>query len=155
MPEWVPPAWIGEHVGVRLVEAFKTLALMPVANGPRMPHNAWPRYKIEWADLLAQKEMERADKELRAAAANRVRLAPSRQDISRMESALVWPARYLQSRPLIMRCLHRVALLRSRGVDTETIERKLKRRPATVRAMNRAGLDFIATGLRRDAVPVF
>jgi hypothetical protein len=28
-PEYVPPAWDGPHVGLRLCDAFKTLAAMP------------------------------------------------------------------------------------------------------------------------------
>jgi hypothetical protein len=37
----------------------------------------------------------------------------------------------------------------------ERISRRLRKSPAFVRRCNREGLDIIAAGLRRDAVPVF
>ena len=35
-PEYVPPTWDGVHVGVRLVEAFKTLSKMPTPFFPSL-----------------------------------------------------------------------------------------------------------------------
>jgi hypothetical protein len=154
-PEYVPPSWIGPHVGLRLVEAFKTLATLPVMNGPQRPHNTWPWFKPQWEDLLAQQEAAAEDEQLRADAFNRARLAPTAIEVGRMEAALVWPAHYLQSRPLIMRMVGSVAVMRARGLESDLIARKLKRRPVAVRSMNRTGLDLIAAGLRRDQVPVF
>jgi hypothetical protein len=151
----VPPVWIGPHVGLRLVEAFKTLALLPVANGPRAFGNHWPHYKTEWEDLLAREQAEITDKQARAAQANRARLAPSCQDISRMEAALVWPGRYLHGRPIMMRVVGSVAMMRARGIEGEHIAKRLHKRAEKVRAMNRDGLDAIAAALRRDGVAVF
>jgi hypothetical protein len=72
-----------------------------------------------------------------------------------MEAAIVWPARYLAGRPLIMRSVHQVAAGRARGIEMEAIARRMRRSASTVRTMNRAGLDLIADGLRRDGVAVF
>jgi len=47
-----------------------------------------------------------------------------------------------------------VALWRSREKDLRWIARKLRLGAHTLRARNRAGLDVIAAGLRRDGVPV-
>jgi hypothetical protein len=42
-PEWIPPFWIGSHVGLRLVQAFKTLGKMPMSFGPKCQSGYWPR----------------------------------------------------------------------------------------------------------------
>ena len=151
----VPPFWIGSHCGLRLVQAFKTLARMPMSFGPRFGSGYWPRYRHEWEDLLAQEEAANDDKQLRAEAFNRVRIPPTAIEVGNMETAIVWPARYLAARPLIMRVVHRVAAGRARGQEMEAIASRMKRRAATVRTMNRAGLDLIAYGLRHDDVAVF
>ena len=41
------------------------------------------------------------------------------------------------------------------SASMDLMAQRMKRRAATVRAMNRAGLDLIADGLRRDGVAVF
>jgi hypothetical protein len=61
-----------------------------------------------------------------------------------MEIALIWPARDLRSRPLIMSVVGAVAALRARGLETEQIARQLRRGEAAVRRINRDGLDLIA-----------
>jgi hypothetical protein len=48
----------GPHVGAPLIETFKTLAMPPMSFGPQTVRNAWPRYKIEWEDLLAREQAE-------------------------------------------------------------------------------------------------
>jgi hypothetical protein len=154
-PEYVPEAWIGSHVGLRLIQAFKTLAKMPTTFGPQQAHGSWPRYRYEWEDLLAQEQVTKDDKRLRAEAFNRVSIPPTAAEVGNMETAIVWPARYLAVRPLIMRSVHQVAAGRARGIEMEAIARRMRRRASTVRTMNRAGLDLIADGLRRDGVAVF
>ncbi len=134
-PEHVPPEWLGFHVGVRLVEAFKTLSLLPATFGPALMRNSWPTYAVEWADLMAWESMQDEDaKRQRAAEMNRVRLQPSHSDVFRMEIALVWPGRYLATRPFILRVVQKVALMRSRGLDIAQAARRLKKRAYTVRA---------------------
>jgi hypothetical protein len=154
-PEYVPPFWIGSHVGLRLVQAFKTLAKMPMSFGPQSGSGYWPRYRHEWEDLLAQEEAAKDDTQLRAEAFNRVRIPPTAIEVGNMETAIVWPARYLAARPLIMRAVHRVAAGRARGQETDLIAQRMRCPPARLRTLNRAGLDLIADGLRRDGVAVF
>jgi hypothetical protein len=72
-----------------------------------------------------------------------------------MEAALSWPARYLNHRPLVMRVVQNVARFRSIGYESDKIARRLHKPAATVRRINRAGLDAVAAGLRRDGVAVF
>ena len=46
-------------MGKRLVEGLRTLMLMPSRPGPRMFGNHWPTHAHDWADLLAQQELQR------------------------------------------------------------------------------------------------
>jgi hypothetical protein len=153
-PEYIPPCWIGPHVGLRLVDAFKTLSRMPP---PRvnMQSGIWPRYRHDWEDLLAQVQGDADVKAEDARAQNRARLLPTAEDISRMERAIVWPGRYLGTRPRIARLVQRVAMFRARDFDLDTIAKRMRRPPELIRYCNRSGLEGIATGLRRDAAIVF
>ena len=130
--DYVPSYWDGPQVGKRLIEAFKTLALMP---GLRLPNKSgyWPPYAYEWGDLLAQEEADTDVRESIAADLNRVRILPSANDIGRMEAAIVWPARYLSMRPIVMRIVHSVAFGRARDVESDRIARRIRRHPAQVR----------------------
>jgi hypothetical protein len=154
-PEYVPTRWDGPHVGKRLIESYRVLAKLPMANGPRFSSGFWPEWTREWTDELAQLEADTAQLEAEARAANRVRILPSASEISRMERAIGWPGRYLaKTRPILAVTVQLVALSRSRERDFGWIARKLKLGVHTVRARNRNGLDVIAAGLRRDNVPV-
>ena len=152
-PEYVPEHWTGPHVGLRLVQAFKTLANMPDA-GSGSSHGFWPVYFYEWDDLLAQEERDAQSKTDAASALNRAKIKPSAQDVSRMEQAISWPGRYCLSVPCA-RIVQRVAFYRSRDMDMHQLARRMKQDPKTLRKRNRVGLDIIAAGLRRDKVRVF
>lgn len=154
-PEYIPPNWDGPHVGKRLIEAFGTLSRIRVARGPREYGTAWPPYEYDRADWNAQAQAEPAAQAAMQAARNRARLLPSAEEITRMETTIGWPAHYLWQRPVIMRIVQVVALLRSREREMDQIARRLKRSPVAVRRVNRIGLDLIAAGLRLDCVPVF
>jgi hypothetical protein len=156
-PEHIPPFWIGPHVGLRLVEAFKTLSRMPMTGRISTRSGMWPQYRHDWEDWLAQATADKGAQEQDAREQNRARLQPTAEDISRMERAIVWPARYLSHHPGDERAqiVQRVAAYRARGIDNDVLVRKLKRPPAFIRSCNRNGLDAIAAGLRRDKAPVF
>jgi hypothetical protein len=154
-PEYIPPFWIGPHVGLRLVEAFKTLSRMPMTGRVSTKSGVWPQYRHDWEDQLAQVTADKDAQEQDAREHNRVRLAPTAEDISRMERAIVWPARYLGGRPIIAHIVQRIAAYRARGVDNDVLARNLKRSPAFIRRCNRNGLDVIAAGLRRHQEAVF
>jgi hypothetical protein len=153
-PEYVPPNWIGPHVGLRMVEAYKTLSRLPNA-GMVTKSGVWPAYIHDWADMLAQQGADVDMRESVAAAQNRARLMPSATDISRMEKVIRWPARYLGDNPRIARLVQRAALFRARDMSLDAIAHRWRRSPAAVRKDNRNGLDIIAAGLHRDREPVF
>jgi hypothetical protein len=150
VPEYIPPQWDGPHVGLRLAQAFATLARLPglILRGYGA---AWPEYAYEFGDLT---DHDQYDRERDAAAQNRARLMPAAREISRMEVAIVWPAHYLGD-PSLRRTVQRVAMLRAREVPLHAIARRLKRSPKVVRNENRKGLDEIAAGLRRDEFAIF
>jgi hypothetical protein len=149
-PDYVPPVWDGPHVGKRLVEALRILRRMPMNRGPRMFGNAWPGYMHEWEDLLAQQtrreEIERAQ--------NRTRVLPSSIEITAMEAAIVWPARYLAVYPQLVLAVGVVAVMRASYRDIEEAARKLDLPDFVVRRWNREGLDTIAHGLRVHEVAI-
>ena len=157
-PEYIPPVWIGSHVGLRLVEAFKTLAAIPVANGPHFRSGHWAPYPMEAIDIVA-KEFEYLNDygQAREAAQQwaRTRHRATPEEVSRMEAALSWAGHYLGHRPLVARVVQAVAQFRSIGWEGDRIARRLHKPATTVRRVNRTGLDEIAAGLRRDGVAVF
>ena len=72
-----------------------------------------------------------------------------------MEAALSLAGALLNQRPLVMRVVQQVARFRAVGYESDRIAHRLHKPPVTVRRINRAGLDAIAAGLRRDGVAVF
>jgi hypothetical protein len=148
--EYVPPVWIGAHVGLRLTQAFKTLAAMPAASGPSSKSGYWPSHPMEWIDTKAKEHEWLNDYEQQREAARqwaRTRHRATPEEVGRME--------YLNQRPLVMRLVQQVAWSRARGIETDKIAHRLGKPAVTVRRINRAGLDAIAAGLRRDGVAVF
>jgi hypothetical protein len=151
MVDRAPAVWNGPHVGKRIAEAFATLAAMPVAGLSRKT-GLWPAYPYEFEDILAQQEAEE-----RAPRPGR-RPAVSIEQISRMDTALCWPAHYLAKDPAVMRCVNGLARERARGGDSTSAARRWHRFVADARVLQRMhddGCDTIARGLIRDRVRVF
>ena len=108
--------WDRPHCGVRLVEAFKTLSRMPEQRGPRFKSGYWAPYPMEWIDIVAKEHEYLNDPgQAREAAQQRARTRHrcTPEEVSRMETALTWTARYLHHRPLVARLVQSVAQLRS------------------------------------------
>jgi hypothetical protein len=150
-----PPAtWNGAHVGVQLAEAFRTLAAMPACRASAS--GFWPAYTHDWQDLLAQQEAEADDKARANAQANRIRIAPSIEAVSRMETAIYWPARYLAPQsPDMARAVNAVACAIAFERDASWVARRYG---GNVRQWQRDYVDgciVIAVKLVRDCVAVF
>ena len=154
-PEYIPPIWIGPHVGYRLIEGLRVLMRMPPVRGPQAFGNSWPTHGYDWADLLAQQEADEEEKRQNQSAQNRVWILPSSIEISRMEAAIGWPAHYLLELSQLLRTVQVVALVRARHGDLRRAARRLELPERLTRRWNHDGLDAIAAGLRRDNVPVF
>ena len=133
-PEYIPPTWDGPHTSLRLIQAFKTLSAIPVANGPRFKSSWWPHHPMEWIDIKAKEheylnDLDQAREAVRQWARTRHRASP--EEVSRMEAALSWPARYLHHRPLVMRVVQTVARFRSMGYESDKIAQRLHKPAAT------------------------
>lgn len=148
----VPPEsqWTVKMVGEELTFAVR---LCNKAVGRVLPADskaAWPALLREWADLLAQVENEDGIKD-----EGPVRFSATRQQINRMERALVWQARYLnrlehdQLRKVLTVWLR--AKARRNGRFNQSLKRLGISRPTGYRARDRALL-IIALGLMRDGI---
>jgi hypothetical protein len=147
----VPSTWNGPHVGRRLCEAMRTLALLPLGAGSGS--SPWPAYCYEWDDLLAQQaqgELERTQQ-----LQNRIRLLPSSRDVQRMEAAICWPAEYLAALTHLLCAVNDVAWAHSLDRDSGWIAAKRGGYADTWRERHDQGCDIIARGLRSCRVPVF
>jgi hypothetical protein len=147
-PKYIPPTWSGPHTSLRLIQAFKTLSAMPVANGPRFKSSWWPHHPMEWIDIKAKEheylnDLDQAREAVRQWARTRHRASP--KEVSRTEAALSRPARYLHYRPLEMRVVHTVARFRFDRLR-ERQDRPLAQTRGDVRRINRAGLAPLLPG---------
>jgi hypothetical protein len=152
MEDSPPTIWDGPHVGKRLSEAMRTLRMLPmqaVAGYGR----SWPAYSYEFEDLLAQQEQGELEKTQRMQ--NRTRIMPSYSDVTRMEAAIVWPARYLNDARHLVRAVNAVAMAHSLERDAGWVAVKRGGYADTWRANHDRGCDVIAAGLRAEMVPVF
>lgn len=155
MPDYVPSEWNGPHVGVRLADAWRTLAKIPMPRfAPRSFGRMWPEYRIEWTDLLSMigaGELEAMQRE-----ANRVRVLPSAQEISRMEKAIAWPMQYLnQARSVLI-----VNVCARMQAVEGNLQREIRRRRygGDAKDWQRSNwklCEQIADGLIKDKVMVF
>jgi hypothetical protein len=127
---------------------------MPVNGCPAGFINSWPAILHEYSDRAAYED-DPAWKAERAAESNWTKPRPSAIEIARMETAIVWPARYLDHAPQLLRTVQAVALSRARDRDIAHASRKLGLPGRLARRWNCEGLDLIATGLPRDGVAVF
>jgi len=176
-PIWVdaPERWDANVVAERLIEAFKTLARVPVQRGPAPPGNAMPEYLYEWSDLLAQAETdqleghEEIDRQQfwNIAAAvrdtwderNFRRILPTAFEIQRMKDALGWPMVYLSDAdPLLPRLVNQWAAHAALpDDDPRTFSDWCEKQglPAEeCRRAARAGMGLIALFLNADSAPI-
>ena len=113
-PEYIPPQWDSPHVGKRLAEALRTLRCIPVNENPAGFTSSWPSIMHEYSDRAAYED-DPVWKAERAAESNWTKPRPSSIEITRMETAIVWPARYLGHVPQLLRTVQAVAVTRGPG----------------------------------------
>jgi hypothetical protein len=152
MPEELPTAWNGAHVAVRLTEAFVTVLKMP--GGRKGYRSLWPAYMYEFDDLVAQAEQGELERTMNTQ--NRVKVAPSTQEITRMETATYWPMQHLHAQhPQLCEAVNMIALAHALGFDAGWVARKRGRYAGTWRQRHDRGCQIIAAGLVGNKVAVF
>lgn len=152
LDEDIPPStWCGPHVGKRMVEAMIVLRSLPSGGGGGS--SAWPVYIYEFDDLVAQKEQGELEQTQKLQ--NRTRVSPSFNEITRMETAIWWPARYLMMLPHLLIAVNAVALAHSLDRPAEWVTKKRGGDPDTWRRRHDQGCDLISDGLIAERVPVF
>jgi len=112
----VPERWTQIHVLDRLEEAFLVLSSLPANTRPRQFGNAMPTPVQERPSLKDLLEMADAGESFEEAR-NRVRLAPTTAQITRMEQALRWPFEHLADEPELARAVSLRALWAAMKVD--------------------------------------
>ncbi len=154
-PGDVPTSWTAEHVGQRLVDAFRTLDRLPRTKGPREPGNHWPRHRVEWADQIAQAELPEVERRAREELRNALSLRPSGHEIDRMDRALEWlrDLRALDPGLALVTSLWALRIARRRSLRALCREKGWA--PATFYKLRARALDHLAATLNRSGVAVF
>lgn len=151
----LPSTWSMIHILDRMEEAFEILAGMPMATRPKQYGNAMlaihhQRLSIkDQLDMMASGELEQMAEDR-----NRVRLAPTSAQVSRMDQALGWPFQYLSDRPELAKAVSLRALWAAMRVD---IHKRCERRGIDHAAFNahwQEGTRIIAATLIARRVPV-
>jgi hypothetical protein len=151
----LPPQWEPEHVGKRLVKAFATLDRLPRARGPREPGGHWPRCAQEWADQLAQAELEESERRARDQARNRTTIRPTGAEIAQMEAAFDW-LRELRAQDSGMALVTSLWAMRSaRGRSVKALCAEKSWAPHTFYRKRAKALEHLANWLNATHAPVF
>jgi hypothetical protein len=153
--ETLPALWDAALVGKRLVEAFVTLDRMPRLRGPRAPGGHWPRTVTEWADQLAQAELEESERRTRQQAANRTIIRPTAAEISHMEMAFEWLSelRVADSGMALVTTLWALRAARGKSIKKLCAEKRWP--PHTFFRKRAKALASLAAVLNARGVPVF
>ena len=151
----LPSLWYADLVGKKLVEAFVTLDRLPRSRGPREPGGHWPRTVIEWADQLAQAELDESERRAREQASNRVVIRPTAAEIAHMEAAFEWlrELRLQDSGMALVTTLWALRTARGRSIKALCAEKQWA--PHTFFRKRAKALACLAEMLNARAVPVF
>ncbi len=85
----VPAKWDAQHVGRRIVDAWRTDARMPKPRGPKEPAAAWPPYLHEFADWTGLTAMETRER-MQDRNERLGRLPPTTDEITQRDHVLDW-----------------------------------------------------------------
>jgi hypothetical protein len=137
------------------VQAFATLDRLPRMRGPREPGGHWPRALTEWADRLAQAELEESERRARERTRNRIVIRPYGVEIQRMEAAFEW-LRELRDTDSGMALVTTLGALRSaRGRSIKKLCAEKQWAPHTFFRKRATALETLAQTLNARGVPVF
>lgn len=151
----LPPFWDADLVGKRLVHAFVTLDRLPRLRGPRAPGGHWPRTVTEWADQLAQAELDESERGERQRVFNRVMIRPAAVEIAHMETAFEWLRELRLQDPGMALVTTLWALRAARGRSIKTLCAEKQWAPHTFFRKRAKALASLAETLNARGVPVF
>ena len=146
----LPETWTPIHALDRLEEAFAVLSALPARVRPKQYGNAMPTVVQERPSLKDLLDMEGQFEQDR----NRVRLAPTAAQITRMDQALRWPTEYLQGFPEVGLSLCRRALWAAHGADISNRCKAYRLNPKFFHRQWQHGLTIITMRLISRRVPV-
>jgi hypothetical protein len=152
--EVLPTAWNAAHVGLRVTEAFVTV-LKTTTPGRRLGYvSTWPAILHSFDDLVGQQEQGELERTMQMQ--NHVRVAPTAQEIARMEAAIGWPMKYLSTNYLqLCEAVNAVSLAHAFGTDAGWVAKKRGGVADTWLQRHDLGCEIIARGLVADRTPVF
>ena len=132
-----------------------TLDRLSRLRGPRAPGGHWPRTVTEWADQLAQAELEESERRTRQQAANRTVIRPSAAEITHMETAFEWLSelRVEDSGMALVTTLWALRAARGRSIKKLCAEKQWA--PHTFFRKRAKALASLAAVLNARGVPVF
>jgi hypothetical protein len=90
----MPSQWTPRHVGMRLIEAHRVLARVPMNLWPKQYGTAWPSFPQEAPALK-----DRGDRRF-VSDRNRTVMGASADEIDRMSEAICWPLQFLSASQL-------------------------------------------------------
>jgi hypothetical protein len=160
-PPYVPPdRWDAPHVNHRFAEALGILLKLPFGPlGPRTITNVWPKYRLEWDDLLAQVADGGDAAEQARQERNTVRIPPSSHEISYMEICLAWPGNHLRNESDLAHAFNICAFATARELSVEDVIQRGKhagvRSPSAWHELALDAARRIAAGLRIAGAAVF
>jgi hypothetical protein len=151
----IPERWTMIHTLDRLEEAYEVLAGMPMATRPKVFGSAWPAIQQEKLSIYDQIKMtETGAHEQLHEDRNRVRLAATSAQVTRMEQALRWPFEHLSDKPELAKAISLRAMWAVMRTD---IRKRCERRGIDHDIFNRQwqeGLGAITSALIVRKVPV-
>lgn len=151
----LPLRWTPEHIGTRLVEAFRTMDRLPRAKGPRAAGNHWPLHRVEFADRVAEAEMPPAELRERERRRNALAFRPSGEEIARMDRALDW-LRQLRDQDADLALLVTLWAFRTaRGRTIRVLCREQGWSPPTFYKRRDRALAMLASRLEGEGAAVF
>lgn len=146
VPHDVPPPWTPNLVADALVDAVRMAQRVAGAVGPQGFGANWPKYQHTFADIVGWGD---TDEKVRT----EVRRLPTAAEVSRMEVALTWQARYLARQPGPARAIKLWLRSKATRVHFTVLIKRQKWPPATAYRARDKALTLIALGLTRDGIP--
>jgi hypothetical protein len=141
-----PRIWTAELVQARLLEAWRIDFRLPRAGGPRKPCSAHPAFKHDDEDVADWEAIE----------INPSRFAPTREEISLMESIFEWLMFLVGSAfEHLRQALKAWMAIEARGDSHQAHCRKNGLLLATFVGWKDEAVELIARRLNRDGVAVF